>query len=122
MAIPVGLNLFWFKNVKYPKSVPINPFHEYITDNQIWTNHYYNAYPMAASNDVKSAKKVKTALQVFIKDTEKVTPDEFQKRYNRLLINLQHDLCQMAPTPIVSLAENAVTNRRLFAKIQHMEN
>lgn len=122
MAIPSGLNSFWFKNIKYPNSVPINPFHEYITDNQLWTNHYYNAYPMAASNDIKSAKKVKTALQVFIKDTEKVTPEVFQKLYNRLLINLQHDLCQMAPTPIVSLAENAVTNRRLFAKIQPMEN
>ena len=112
MAIPTGLNGFWFKNVKYPNSVPINPFHEYISDNQIWTNHYYSAYPMATSNDVKSAKKVKNALQVLIKDTKKATPAEFQKQYNRLLIDLQHDLCQMAPTPIVSLAAAAITSRR----------
>ena len=26
-SIPTGLDLFWFRNIKYPKSVPMLPFH-----------------------------------------------------------------------------------------------
>ena len=56
-AISAGLDMFWIFNIKYPKSIPMLPFHRYITANQIWTDHYYNAYPMASSNDVKSAQQ-----------------------------------------------------------------
>ena len=112
MAIPGRLDLAWWRNVKYPKSVPLQPFHEYITYNQIWTNHYYNAYPMAASNDVKSAKRVKAELLKFIDATQGVTPEIFQQHYNQLLRTLQHDFGLMAPTPIVSLSAEAVEKRR----------
>lgn len=113
MAIPDGLDLFWWKNVKYPKSVPLQPFHSYITFNQIWTNHYYNAYPMAASNDVKSAKNLKAELLEFIDQTgSNETPEAFQKRFNQLLFDLQADLGLMEPTPIVSLSAQAVAERR----------
>jgi len=107
-AIPGGLDLFWFKSIKYPKSVPMLPFHRYITSNQIWTDYYYNAYPMATSNDVKSAQKVKKGLLAFIDDSNNSTPDEFQQKYNRLLITLQHDISQMGPNPVVSLSASAV--------------
>jgi hypothetical protein len=107
-AIPAGLNLFWFGSIKYPKSVPMLPFHRYITSNQIWTDYYYNAYPMATSNDVKSAKRVKDSLLPFIADSQDANPEEFLKKYNRLLINLQHDISQMGPNPVVSLSASAV--------------
>jgi hypothetical protein len=110
-AIPTGLNLFWVLNIKYPRSVPMLPFHRYITSNQIWTDHYYNAYPMASANDIKSAKRVRDGLRGFIAGTEKATADEFQAKYNALLISLQHDLSQMGPNPIVSLSAWAVENR-----------
>ncbi len=110
-AIPKGLNLFWIKNIKYPKSVPMLPFHRYITSNQLWTDHYYNAYPMASSNDVKAAKRVKTGLIAFIDSSKNVSAEEFQKQYNALLLSLQHDLSQMGPNPIVSLSAWAVENR-----------
>src|SRR4029077_15329637 len=103
-AIPSGLNMFWIFNIKYPKSVPMLPFHRYITSNQIWTDHYYNAYPMASSNDVKSAKRVKANLLAFIGEVEKATPEVFQEKYNRLLLELQHDISQMGPNPVISLA------------------
>ena len=112
MAIPGGLDFFWFKNIKYPKSIPIEPFHAYINANQIWTNHYYNAYPMASSNDVKSAKKVKAELLKFIDDNQNVSPEVFQKNFNGLLVRLQHDLGIMEHTPIVSLAAEAVERRK----------
>ena len=112
MAIPSGLDLFWFKNVKYPGSVPLQPFHAYITYNQIWTNHFYNAYPIAASNDVKAAKRIKAGLEQFIAGTKDESPDDFRKRYDALLNGLQNDLSLMASTPIVSLAAAAVAMRR----------
>ncbi len=99
--IPGGLNLFWKLNLKYPKSVPMLPFHRYITSNQIWTDHYYNAYPMATSNDVKSAQKVKADLLAFIGAIQNATCREvFQEKYNLLLLGLQHDISQMGPNPV----------------------
>lgn len=110
-AIPSGLDLFWKMNVRYPKSVPLTPFHDYIQHNQIDTSHYYNAYPMAASNDVKSAKNVKKALIDFNAASSNKDPDEFLKDYNNLLNQLQRDFGEMRPTPIVSLAAQAVKER-----------
>ncbi len=111
-AIPDGLDLLWKWNVHYPRSVPLTPFHNYIRHNQIDTDHYYNAYPLASSNDVKSAKKLKESLLNFIDTTRDVEPDEFLQQYNKLLLALQNDLGEMHPAPIVSLAEQTVAARR----------
>ena len=108
MAIPDGLNLFWFKNVKFPKAVPLRPFHNFITFNQIWTNHYYNAYPMAAANDIKGSQELKDALTDFISASENDGPEAFQQRYEKLLIGQQRNLGLLQPTPIVSLSADAV--------------
>ena len=78
----------------------------------MWTNHYFNSTPMAASNDVKSAQNVKVALVTFIEKTNGVSSDEFQKNYNRMLTDLQHDISQMRPTPVVSLSAAAAEKRR----------
>ncbi len=115
-TIPDGLDLFWFWNVKYPKSVPMTPFKNYIRYNQIETDHYYNAYPMAASNDVKSAQKVKSKLIDFAGRTAAGTsPEEFSVQYRRFLGELQHDLGLMGPNPVVSLAAEAIERRRAAA-------
>ena len=111
MAIPKGLDSFWLKNVKYPRSVPLDPFHRYINFNQIWTNHYYNAYPMASANDVKSAKKVKAILIELSQNLEEDNPETFQQKFSAMLTDLQHDLSVMEPTPIVSLSAEAIARR-----------
>lgn len=110
-AIPAGLDMFWKWNVRYPRSIPLTPFHHYIKYNQIETSHYYNAYPLAASNDVKSAKGVKAALIAFGAQPEDASDEAFMKRYNALLRGLQHDLGDMYPTPIVSMSANQVERR-----------
>lgn len=110
-AIPSGLDLFWKLNIRYPKSVPLTPFHDYIRHNQIDTAHYYNAYPIAASNDVKSAQKVKKALIDFNVASSDKSPEDFLKDYNKLLNDLQHDFGDMKPTPIVSLSAYEVKKR-----------
>lgn len=106
-SIPSGLDLFWKWNIRYPRSVPLTPFHEYIQFNQIQTDHYYSAYPMAASNDVKSAKTLTTQLLAFDAQYNDAAPDEFLKKYKALLRSLQHDMGTMQPLPIVSLADQA---------------
>lgn len=110
-AIPAGLNLLWARNVGWPNSVPETPFHRYVTHNQLFTNHYYSAYPMAASNDVKAGKRVLNGLRKFVRTTENMSADSFAAHYTTLLKDLQHDLGQMAPTPIVSLAAEAAADR-----------
>lgn len=111
-AIPSGLDLLWWRNVGWPKSVPEQPFHRYVTHNQFYTNHYYNAYPMAASNDVKAAKRVKDKLCSFVQETRAASTADFMLKYNQLLKDLQGDLGRLASTPIVSLATQAVHERR----------
>lgn len=111
-AIPSGLDLFWKWNIRYPKSVPLTPFHQYIRHNQIETIHYYSAYPLASSNDVKSAKAVRQALIQFQNHALDVSDDDFQQRYNDLLRGLQHDLGDMHPTPIISMSAYQVQRRQ----------
>ena len=88
------------------------PFHNYISANQIWTNHYFNSTPMASSNDVKSAQTVKDSLVSLIEETRGMGSDEFQKKYNSMLTDLQHHISQMEPTPVVSLSAAAAEKRR----------
>ena len=111
-AIPSGLDMFWKWDVRYPKSVPLTPFHDYIRYNQIETIHYYSAYPMAAANDVKSAKKLRLALLDFDAHLSEQTSDEaFQKQFHWLLRDVQHDMGSMRHTPIVSMAARSVEQR-----------
>lgn len=111
MSIPGGLNLLWFQNIGWPGSVPETAFNKYVISNQIWTEHYYNAYPLASSNDVKSAKEVKSKLIELSRKTAGASANEFIIQYNELLLKLQNDLSQMEPTPVVSLAHEAVNKR-----------
>jgi hypothetical protein len=111
-SIPDGLDLLWRANVGWPKSVPEQPFHRYVGHNQFYTNHYFSAYPMAASNDIKAARRLKDELRVFVRETAQATPLEFAAQYTRLLKSLMDTLGELAPTPIVSLSTAAVEDRR----------
>ncbi|MGI9643809.1 MAG: hypothetical protein ACR2O6_00700 [Ilumatobacteraceae bacterium] len=118
MSLAGGLDLLWYKNVNYPNSVPIAPFHRYINANQIQTDHYYNAYPLATSNDVKSAREVRDTLIELAKTAKKSSDAEFETAYVQALIKLQNDLSRMEETPIVSLAHAAVVERQ---RVEGME-
>lgn len=111
-AIPSGLDLLWWRNVAWPKSVPEQPFHRYVEFNQMWTDYYYSAYPMAASNDVKAGANVKRELTRLIADTVDASPEQFMAKYEQMLKTLQGDLSALAPSPIVSLAAEEIDARR----------
>ncbi|WP_428718048.1 hypothetical protein [Undibacterium curvum] len=110
-AIPGGLDLFWKWNVRYSKSVALTPFHRYIQYNQLETIHYYSAYPLAASNDIKSAQTVRESLLAFNRTVDQGSDQEFERRYKALLRGLQHDLGEMHPTPIISMSAAQVEKR-----------
>ena len=109
-AIPSGLDMFWKWNLRYPRSIPLTPFHHYIKFNQLESLHYYNAYPLAAANDVKSAKVVKAALVSFAA-VDDADDEAFMTRYRGLLRSLQHDLGDMQPTPVVSMSAYQIERR-----------
>ncbi|HKI74342.1 MAG TPA: hypothetical protein VJ998_06860 [Pseudomonadales bacterium] len=109
-TIPKGLDLIWKWNVRYSKSVPLTPFHRYIHYNQIETLHYYSAYPLASSNDVKSAQAVRDALVAF--PAQFKNDADFLQQYNALLRGLQHDLGDMYPGTIISMAAYQADRRR----------
>ena len=114
-AIPSGLNLLWFKNVGWPKSKPETTFHTYVQHNQVFTNHYYSAYPLAASNDVKAGARVRKRLIDFSETYRYMPADQFAVQYKRMLKELDADLGTMEATPVVSTAAAAAERARSTA-------
>jgi hypothetical protein len=111
LAIPRGLDGLWYKNIGWPKAQPESMLNNYVLKNQIWTEHYFSAYPMASSNDIKSAQQVQIQLSILCENLDTVSEEAFLKNYQEALFALQADLSQMAPTPVVSLAHEAYKRR-----------
>jgi len=98
-GIPNGLDLFWYCSSKYPNSIPITPFKNYIRANQIDTNYYYNATPGSGQRDVKLALRL-------ARDLEQVNPDlddaSLADAYKRILRAAQGSLGSAGYAPIAS--------------------
>ncbi len=119
MAIPTGLNLIWRKNIAWPNAVPETPFNAYVVKNQIWTNHYYSAYPIGSSNDVKSAKCVKEKILEMNKNLDTISAADFMKQYQEAVLDLQDDISRMSETPVVSLSHEAIEKRTRIEENKH---
>lgn len=96
-----GLNLIWRWSEKFPGSVPVTPFKEYISRVQFDTDYYYTAYPQATANDVKSAHIVQNALTEFAAKTATLTPDQFRAEYLQFVISVQAHLGNTGEAPAV---------------------
>jgi hypothetical protein len=119
-GIPDGLDLLWYSSTRYPHSIPITPFKDYIRANQVDTNYYYNSVPGAAQRDVKSALRVRRAiLALAAAQKPSLSPAEFRKLYVAALIGMQNDLGYQGYAPIASLdTDNADTNREDYVQNQ----
>jgi hypothetical protein len=107
-GIPGGLDLFWYCNLKYPHSIPISAFKDYIVYNQIDTDYYYNATPGAAQRDIKSALKVLAEIRHLTDLHAKSTPVLFAAAYRQSLLKIQNCLGSHGIAPTASLdTENA---------------
>ena len=114
-GIPSGLDLFWYASIKYPKSIPITPFKNYITFNQVSTDYYYNATPGSAQRDIKTSLLVYDQVLELATMHQHATPEDFAKAYERAALKMQIGLGDPGFGPVASLATaRAEVNRRDF--------
>jgi len=95
-----GLNKIWRYSEKYPGSVPITPFKDYIQRVQFDTDYYYTAYPQAAANDLKAAHVVQSAFDALDRQAAALTPDQFAEAYRSFLLQVQANLGETGEAPI----------------------
>ena len=95
-----GLNMIWRWSEKFPGSVPVTPFKQYIARCQFDTDYYYTAYPYATTNDVKAAHRVQAALTALEQESAGKSPEEFARAYTKFLIAVQSDLGETGKAPI----------------------
>lgn len=101
-GFPSGLDFFWTTSTKYPQSIPITPFKNYIRVNQADTDYYYNATPGAAQWDIKAALRVRRELLALARESKELSAEEFQKSYVKRLLKVQHDLGSQGYAPVAS--------------------
>ena len=99
-VLSTGLNAIWMWSEKFPGSVPVTPFKGYINQVQFDTDYYYNAYPRAATNDVKAALRVQDAFTDFAQTSQTLSPAEFEKAYLEFLVRVQADLGSTGMAPV----------------------
>ena len=113
-ALPSGLDLLWYCSIKYPHSIPITPFKNYIRANQIDTDYYYNATPGAALRDVKSGLRVRRMLIALVADHAAMTPAEFADAWRKALVSVQNDLGAPGDAPVASNDTAAADKHRQY--------
>lgn len=116
-GLPGGLDLFWYSSAKYPHSIPITSFKNYIRANQIDTDYYYNATPDAAQRDIKAALRVNEAIKDLADKHAALTPEAFKAAYVASLVAIQNDLGSLGYAPVASNdTANADLNRQPFVE------
>jgi hypothetical protein len=94
-GIPSGLNLLWYSSTRYPHSIPITPFKNYIRANQVDTEYYYNSVPGAAQRDVKAALRVRRAVLDLAAKAQALSPADFRQQYVAALIGVPNDAARV---------------------------
>ncbi len=115
-GIPGGLDLFWYSSTKYPHSIPITPFKDYIRANQVDTNYYYNATPGSGQRDIKQALRVAAAIRAL---AASMPADDaaFAQAWRALLRQAQGALGAPGFAPVASLdTERADEHRCSFVR------
>ncbi|HEX4737745.1 MAG TPA: hypothetical protein VH331_09295 [Allosphingosinicella sp.] len=98
-GIPNGLDLFWYSSTKYPNSIPITPFKNYIRANQIDTGYYYNATPGSGQRDIKLALGLAAALQAV---DPGASDEALAEAYRAILLEAQNSLGAPGYAPVAS--------------------
>jgi hypothetical protein len=96
-----GLNLIWRWSEKFPGSVPVTPFKEYIARVQFDTDYYYPAYPHATANDLKSAHIVQGSFDSLSAVAVQATPGQFADAYLQFVLQVQAHLGETGEAPAV---------------------
>jgi hypothetical protein len=111
-GIPGGLDLFWYSSTKYPNSIPITPFKDYIRANQVDTGYYYNATPGSAQRDIKLALQLSSLLR----GVDPASDDKaLAAEYERILLACQNGLGVPGYAPVASCDTSAADMHRCAA-------
>jgi hypothetical protein len=114
-GIPNGLNLFWYSSNKYPQSIPVTPFKNYIRHNQVDTSYYYNAAPGATQRDIKAALRVYDELLKLEQAHTTKSAQDFAADYAKALGKVQNCLGSTGYAPTASEdTDKADANREPF--------
>ena len=116
-GIPGGLDLFWYSSTKYPNSIPITPFKNYIRANQVDTNYYYNATPGSGQRDIKLALKLSHDLAAIAARAGVLSDAELASAFERLLISNQGGLGSPGYAPVASCDTAAADRNRADAEL-----
>lgn len=103
-GIPGGLDMFWYASTKYPHSIPISVFKDYITANQVETAYYYNATPGSAQRDIKAGLRVRREMIMLEALHARTDPAAFAKVYRSTLARLANSLAAPGYAPIASIS------------------
>jgi hypothetical protein len=113
-GIPGGLDLFWYSSTKYPNSIPITPFKNYIRANQVDTGYYYNATPGSAQRDIKLAFLLAAALR---KVDPKADDAALAAAYRKVLLGAQCGLGSPGYAPVAS-CDTAIADIHRCAQVR----
>ncbi len=111
-GLPNGLDMFWYSSTKYPKSIPVTPFKNYIRANQIDTDYYYNATPGSGQRDIKCAMRVCNAVLKLARAHADTSPDQFRTLWREALVSVQNDLGSPGFAPVASNDTSNADRRR----------
>jgi hypothetical protein len=96
-----GLNKIWCWSEKFPGSIPVTPFKNYITSVQYDTDYYFTAYPEATLNDVEAAHLVSAAFGALCDTASSQRPEEFRQSYLQFVMASQAHLGPTGEAPDV---------------------
>jgi hypothetical protein len=99
-VLSTGLNWIWRWSEKFPGSVPVTPFKDYIARIQFETDFYYDAYPHATTNDVKAAHRVQAVFDDLARQGSSMSPAEFANAYLQFVVKVQGDLGETGEPPV----------------------
>ena len=103
-VVPGGMDNIWRWSVRYPNSVPISPFLDYIRNCQYDTDHYYSAYPGAATNDVMGALALQKSLTELAAKAKSMSPEAFAAAYAHFTVQVQNCISTTGAPPHPVLA------------------
>lgn len=112
-GLPSGLDILWIASTKYPHSIPITPFKNYIRANQIDTGYYYNATPGSAQRDIKKALDLVAGLRAI--DAGSLEDGELGAAYDKLFLTVQGGMGTPGYAPVASCDTSAADRHRSAA-------
>jgi hypothetical protein len=90
-VVPVRMWAIWRTSFGFPGPQPVAPFKRYIRKNEYIANHYWSAYPEAATTEVNSAGRVAKAVTGLRRKADGMDGASFKKAYDEMLTSIQHD-------------------------------